>query len=370
MAGAAARSVSACEFRIAEKSDDAEIRHLLRETPMRGAADVTFEREPDYFAGENIACGEDATILGFAGGTLACMGRCSWRECWVNGMPMRAGYLAELRVAHRMRGRSAMLREGYRFFAGLAAADSARCHFTAILSDNARARRILEAGKPGMPRYRFVSEIVTLLITVPRTAIAAGHHRHIAASPEHIPDLLRVLNAHGRNHQFGSVWTEARLRSLARHGLPLERFLLALDGREAVACGALWDQRAFRQTVIRRLPPLLRILRPFINAAGSFFQLPRVPAPGIPLAHAFLSPLACASESLPDFTAAFFPMARAAGCEFLTLALAADDPCLPAMRRRFALREWRSRIYTVEFPCNSAAALPAGMPALPEVALL
>ena len=118
-----------------------------------------------------------------------------------------------------------------------------------------------------MPRYRFVSEIVTLLITVPCAAIAAGRRCYIPAAPEHVSGLLRVLNAHGRNHQFGSVWTEARLRSLARHGLPLERFLVALDGGEVVACGALWDQRAFRQTVIRRLPPLLRALRPRIPHA-------------------------------------------------------------------------------------------------------
>jgi len=370
MAGATACNVSACEFRIAEKSDDAEIRRLLRETPMRGAADVTFEREPDYFAGENVACGEDATILGFAGGALACMGSCSWRECWVGGVRTRAGYLAELRHAHGMRGRGGMLREGYRFFAELAAADPARCYFTAIVSDNARARRILEAGKPGMPRYRFVSEIVTLLITVPRAAIAAGRRCYIPAAPEHVSGLLRVLNTHGRNHQFGSVWTEARLRSLARHGLPLERFLVALDGGEVVACGALWDQRAFRQTVIRRLPPLLRALRPLINAAGQFLRLPRVPAPCVPLAHAFLSPLACADGSLPDFTAAFFPMGRACGCEFLTLALATDDPRLPAMRSRFAMREWRSRIYAVEFPGTAAASPATGLPALPEVALL
>ncbi len=46
------------------------------------------------------------------------------------------------------------------------------------------------------------------------------------------------------------------------------------------------------------------------------------------------------------------------------------DPRLPAMRSRFAMREWRSRIYAVEFPGTAAASPATGLPALPEVALL
>jgi len=34
---------------LAERGDDAELRALLRDNPMNGSMQVTFEREPDFF---------------------------------------------------------------------------------------------------------------------------------------------------------------------------------------------------------------------------------------------------------------------------------------------------------------------------------
>ena len=58
MAGPAAASELSTRFAVATRDDDAAIRRLLRENPMRGAVSVGFEREPDYFRGGEIAGGE------------------------------------------------------------------------------------------------------------------------------------------------------------------------------------------------------------------------------------------------------------------------------------------------------------------------
>ena len=370
MAGAAASGVSACAFRVAEKSDDAEIRRLLRETPMTGAVRVGFEREPDYFAGENAAGGEDATIVAVENERLVCMGRCMTRECWVDGRATRTGYLAELRLDAAARGRFGILRAGYGFFHALQRDAPADIYFTSIAADNERARRLLERGARGLPRYEFLAELDTLLVAVPRRP-RATKLRVESATPERIPDLLRVLNGHGRRHQLAAVWTAENLRALEVQGLPLERFLLALDGGEVVACGALWDRRAVRQTVIHGYARMLAIARPFVNAAGRILGTPRLPRAGSVLAHAFLSPLALAVGAevlLPDFIKAFFPPAARLGLEFLTLALPATDARLPALRRRFSTRTWRSRLYRVDWPEQPAMKLEGAF--LPDVALL
>ena len=409
MAGPAAPSVSACAFRVAEKTDDAEIRRLLRETPMPGAVRVGFGREPDYFVGENIAGGEDCTVLGVrreataprrfrnvlrAGtgsdlcahradesgvalslpaalqGALVCMGRCTTRECWVDGVARRVSYLAELRLDAAARGRFGILRDGYGFFRALQCDAPASLYFTSIAADNDRARRLLETGARGLPRYEFLAELDTLLVAVPRRPRAAKF-RVETGTPERVPDLLRVLNAHGRRHQLATVWTAENLCALARHGLPLERFLLALEGDEIVACGALWDQRAFRQTVIHGYSRPLAVAQPFVNFASRILGTPRLPRVGSVLAHAFLSPLALADGCdglLPDFIAAFFLLAEKYGVEFLTLALPSADARLPALRRRFSTRTWRSRLYRVSWP-GEAAGEVCGI-FLPDVALL
>ncbi|MEO6784675.1 MAG: hypothetical protein ABI318_00975 [Chthoniobacteraceae bacterium] len=337
---------------------------------MRGAIELTFEREPEYFRGTKLAGGEDETIVAFENARLVCMGRCTRRDCWVNGVAMRVGYLAELRLDAAARGRFLIVRDGYRYFHERQLENPADLHFTSIAADNDHARRLLESGARGLPRYGFLAELDTLLIAVPRRARPANL-RVGTATPERVPAILSLLNDHARRHQLAAVWTDESLRSLTAQGLPSDRILVALDGDAVVACGALWDQRAFRQTVIRGYSRALSIARPFVNAASHIFGTPRLPAAGSALAHAFLSPLAFAEgagDLLPEFIEAFFPLAQRSGVEFLTLALPADDARLPALRRRFSTRTWRSRLYRVDWPEQPAVKVEGTF--LPDVALL
>jgi hypothetical protein len=377
MAGAAVNrelsNVSAARFAVGTEADDAAIRNLLRDNPMAGAVRLTFEREPDYFNGADLAGGKDQTIVAFSNSSLVCMGRCTRRECWVDGAALRVGYLAELRLDATARGRFGILRDGYDFFHKLQRSDPADLYFTSIAADNDRARRLLENGVRGLPTYTFLAELDTLLIAVPRRA-RATKLRIQRATPARVPDLLRVLNEHGRRHQFAAVWTAENLRALEDQGLPLRRFLLALDGGEVVACGALWDQRSFRQTVIQGYSRSLAVARPFVNFAGRILGKPRLPQAGTVIAHAFLSPLACADDAhamLPDFVEAAFPLAVEASVEFLTLALPTMASCLPALRARFSTRSWRSRLYRVDWPDHAPVEFSErGAAFLPDVALL
>lgn len=366
MAGAAAASQLSTRFAIATRADDAAIRRLLRENPMRGAVSVGFEREPDYFRGADLAGGMDETIVAFSESRLVCMGRCTTRECWLNGAPRRVGYLGELRLDATARGRFSILCDGYGFFHASQRDDPPELYFTSIAADNDRARRLLESGVRGLPGYDFLGELDTLLVAVPRRPRAAKLRDEIATA-ERIPDLLRVLNEHARRHQLAAAWTPENLLALERHGLPLERFLLALDGGEVVACGALWDQRLFRQTVIHGYSRPLAFARPLVE----FFTGIRLPRAGSVLAHAFLSPFAFADGHdalLPDFIPGFFPLAARLGVDFLTLALPAKHPQLAALRRRFSTRSWRSRLYRVNFPGQHSPEVSGTFS--PDVALL
>lgn len=370
MAGPAHPGELTRRYTLGTAADDAALRRLLRENPMHGAVTVAFEREPDFFRGAGIAGAEEQTIVAFQGDRIACMGRCIRRDCWVNGHAVRTGYLSELRLDRAHGGRAGLLREGFAFFRKLACDDAAELYFTAIAADNDRARRFLERGVRGLPAYRFLANLETVLIAVPRRIRA--RLRVEVATPERVPEFLALLNAHGRRHQLSTVWTAEMLRSLDRHGMPLERFLIATDGGVAVACGALWDQRGFRQTVIRGYSRLLNAARPFVNAMNVVLGRPRVPEVGEVLAQAFLSPLAFvegAEAILPDFIAASFSHARRMGVEFLAIALPQEDAGLSVVHRRFSTRSWRSRLYSVDWP--ERRALPMrGTAFLPDVSLL
>lgn len=359
----------AVRFAVAGAADDAAIRRLLRENPMRGAVSVTFEREPDYFRGANLAGGEDQTIVAHEGERLVCMGRCTRRECWVNGQKTPVGYLGELRLDHQARRRFAIVRDGYNFFHERR---DAVLHFTSIAADNERARRLLESGARGLPTYAFLGELVTLLIAVPRR-LQPPKLCVEQADTTHLLEMVELLNQHGQRHELAAVWTEERLRALAGHGLPLNRFLVVQDGRQLIACGALWDQRSFRQTRIHSYAGALGLVRPWLNVARRILGRPALPSPGDTLAQAFLSPLAFAdgaAELLPELVESFFPLAAASQVEWLTLALPAGDERLATLRRRFSTRVWPSRIYRVRWPDQPATAFASSSRFLPDVALL
>ncbi len=360
-------------FSVATPSDEAGIRRLLRDHPMAGSVRLTFEREPDYFRSAGIAGAGDQTIVAHAGDRLVCMGRCSRRDCWIDGRVANVGYLAELRLDASARGKFAFVRGGYRFFRELEQLAPAEFYFTSIAAENERARRFLERGARGMPAYRFLGELATVLVAVPRRPRVASV-RLEAGTARCLPEMLHVLNESARRSQLAAVWTEENVRALEQHGLPLSRFFLARAAGRIVACGALWDQRGFRQTVIRGYSPELAAIKPLVNMVAHLFGTARLPPAGAVLSHAFLSPLAFADGAgtlLPDFITACFPSAKQVGIEYLTLALPADDPRLETVRGRFATRVYRSRLYRVVWPGDDSPGIVAGdRRFLPDVSLL
>jgi hypothetical protein len=389
-AAPSARDRSRVRFAVATPTDDAALRHLLSENPMRGAISLSFEREPSYFAGASLAGAEDITIIARERehDRLVCMGRCVTRAAWINGVPRRVAYLGELRLDASAQGRFDILRGGYRFFHELQQHAPADITFTSIAADNVRARRLLERGLPGLPRYEFLTEFVTLLIQVGRVIPNAPSQRDRQPperrvkdnapypDPASLPELVDALNTHAQRHHFAAVWTEDRLASLARHGVSADDFVLlrGADNR-IVAAGALWDQRTFRQTVIRGYSPALAWTRPAINFAARVFGTPRLPAPGSVLAHAFVSPLALDSgahspELLPNLIPALAQRATQRGLEYLTLGFCAHDPRLALLRSRFHCRVYVSRFYRVVWPDETAPLQLDSRPILPEIAFL
>ena len=251
---------------------------------------------------------------------------------------------------HESTGRFDILRRGYEFFRELQTDNPADFYFTSIAADNAPARKFLERGLPGMPAYEFIGEFVTALLPVKhRVPIRAG----LETDNLDFNELLECLDKHGRDYQFAARWSARELSALQSLNLKADNFRVMRDGGRILACAALWDQRTFKQTVIRGYAPWLATARPAVNFAAGIIGTPRLPAVGSTLAHAFVSHLAVAPEkmdALIELVTKFGALAAERGIEFLTLGFAANDPRLAMIRRKFRCREYRSRIYVVRWP--------------------
>jgi len=358
-------------FDIAADGDDADIRRLLRENPMPGRISISFEREPNYFADAKLSGEIKQTIVARDGGRVVCVGSCTIRQRFVNGRSVRVGYLGGLRLDASHSGRFEILRLGYEFFHQLQADTPADFYFTSIARDNARARSILERGLPGMPSYEFIGEFVTVLLPA-----QLGH-----PAPEVVENrnptaeqIVTLLNNHNRERQLAPCWAEDEVTALRPLGLNLSDFAFVTDSGCVDAMAASWDQRVFKQTVVRDYTRSLGRARAVLNLAARFAGGTRLPAIGEVLRNVYVSHLAHDLDK-PDLLIQLIAELRRVAAqrktELLTLGFAANDPSLAVVRRNFRGREYHSRLYIVRWPdCGGGARELDQRVLAPEVALL
>lgn len=221
LSASAIRGTGLLRFALATQKDEEAIRRLLRENPTRGTISLSFEREPNYFAGAGRAGAKDLTIVAYIGQHLVCLGHCATRNCWVGDEIKKVGYLGELRLDASVRGRADIVRRGYEFFRDLQQADPADVYFTSIASDNTPARRLLESGSRGFPSYDVISELVTLVIPVSAGTKrpARKNIRCLPATPDRVGEVIAFLNTPAARSTLATAWTPSQWLSLERHGL-------------------------------------------------------------------------------------------------------------------------------------------------------
>lgn len=361
--GAAAGRAWRCE--LARPADDAALRRLLRETPLGGDIRLSFPREPDYFASARLGGARAATMVvrGRVPDEIVAMGSRSVWDVWLDGRPTRVGYLARLRAAPGRRLQRRALLEGYRLAHALRADDELSFDITAIVSDNHRARRLLERGLPGLPAYTPLAELVTLVLPVrgrgaPRRWLREGRASHPpgsraastvgAATPGELPAVGARLESWGRGHRLAPRWDPGRLRELAEGRSGRWHPLVARRAGAVVGCAAIWDQRPLRQCVVSGYAARLRRVRPALNAALALAGRPTLPPPGTALRMAYLSHLA-AEDAEMALRLVGAACRRAAGLDldYLSTTFTRSHPWLPLLRRRFGGRPYASVLYRV-----------------------
>ena len=334
----------------AQPSDEAEVRALLRE-PMPGAVRVALQREPDLSHGDRVEGERHRRFVARdpASGALIGAASRSVRRLWVNGEPRRVGYLSQLRRAGR-RGGVRLLRDGYRACEAMRAEDELPFDLTTIIADNHAARRLLERGLPGVPCYTPLCELVTLMIPV-RGRLGRAVDLQ-AGCERRVPEIVECLNRFGARHQFAPVWRTCDLTGPGRlRGLSPKRFHVAVRGDRVVGCVARWDQRGFKQAVVRGYGKPLHWGRWLVNVGLALRGHPALPRAGTTLRITYLSHVAV-DEDDPTVMCELLEAARRAATrtrdsDYLVTAFAAGHPLLPMLQERYRPREYRSVLYLV-----------------------
>jgi len=366
-------------FQLATADHDAALRRLLRENPIPGSISISLEREPEFFAAANIEGSEHQTIVATENGRVVATGSISARQRFINGEPMRVGYLGGLRLDQSCRGRAEIIRRGYEVFKNIHERGGPPIYLSSIIAGNRAALRFLERGLTGMPTYRFLGELVTLIIrrshlwkfkhpaSRARRVLRNGDLRALHVSHGSSADILEILNRNNREYQFAPVWSSKDIGAE-------EFWTVHANFDTPVACAGVWDQRTMKQSVVRGYSGALKWARPFFNVAATFLGTPRLPEIGSALSHVYVSHLAARSDQ-PELTECLVNLVRASNtarsADYVVIGFDSRDPRLAHLRRVFRVREYVSRIYAVYWEDGAALARNLDERLLaPEVATL
>ncbi|MDX8390918.1 MAG: hypothetical protein R8M38_10570, partial [Mariprofundaceae bacterium] len=224
-------------------------------------------------------------------------------------------------------------------------------------SENATARRLLEAGLPGMPHYEPCNEIATLVLPV-----FQGKRLNLwrNATEADIPGMVDFHNREAAKFQFAPVLSEAWINHIG-----LEHFLIY--GKNTIqACVAIWDQSAFKQVVARGYRPLMRAVRPIYNLYATLAHRIRLPITGNPMSQCFLAFAAFSGHALESGVDLVRDILSQCTTEAAVIGLNDVHPLLEELKTLKPL-VYRTHLYTVSYADKP---LIDGRAAQPEIALL
>lgn len=340
------------QFALAQSQDDAELRSFLANNPVPGSIEVTFEREPDFFAGSAIRGQLNQTIAvrDLKQGKIVGIASRSVAEAFVNGELTELGYLSDLRLSPDYRSGS-LLARGYRFLKELHADGRVLLYTTAIFAENARALTTLTAGRAGLPAYHPMGCLNCSGISIGHTkppfeARCDIEHGSLAL----LPQIVDCLNRNNARKQFAPFHTcEEFLLGRRWRDFQVSDFYVAVRNGHVIGVIGQWNQRRFKQTRVIRFSGPLRWLAPLAKMTHPILKGRRFPEVGEELRSFYVSFVAVDNDDVSVFRAllrALYLDAVTGDAMFALTSLHQEDP-LRAALEDYSLTPFCARIYCV-----------------------
>ncbi len=341
-------------FELATESDEPALRRVMANVSMPGSIEIAFGREPDYFRSNCVLGPEHQTIVcrdtqrsnqivGLATRSVRCL--------YYRHRIRRIGYLASLRIVRSARNKSVLSR-GYQFIRELHESDPNPPEFyvTTIADGNVAAIRSLTTGRASLPTYRKLTTLHTLAISQngPRSRPQPEIDVHQPVGLQEVASALRQIKLR-RNLQPDYSVADFEPGGTF-DGLNAENTFILTKCGQLAAIGGTWDQRHFRQSVVRDYSTHVRLLRPLHNLISSVWRRAPLPQPGRDLQVAYLAFPWVRDSHVGTFQQLIEEARRRLSKSVRTLlaGFCENDPLLP-VAKRLAHFDYRSTVYAVSW---------------------
>lgn len=319
-------------FQRVDDSNQQQFLQMLEDNPMQGWINTVLTRQPSYCDGQHYFGDEQAFLAEEQQQSVGCY-QLTTHQGFINGELSTLGYLNSLRVAQAYRHKIRVIKAGFEHLQQNSVLPT-YC-YTSIASDNSEAKRLLEKGISGLPRYEYLGELCTLVISKRRAKVTKLWQKIDAKA------WLDFYQQQACQYQLApyineSWLTQSKLTPLAY-----------VNNEKIVACAVLWQQQAFKQVKVTRYHPVIKALRPFYNLYGVLTKRPCLPKVKQTLPQTFLAFFHCVQA---DITMALIADALAqCPTPLLTLSLSADNPQCAQIIKAFKPFVYKTSIYRVHF---------------------
>lgn len=264
------------KFEPANSTDSRELLEIMEEDKSPGNISLIYTRLPDAmnsFGMEGdrtsvIVCRDEKNkiITGFGALTV--------RQLFINKKETNIGYLFGIKVRKNYR-KKIRIHKGYDLLKYLYS--DIPFHFTSILDDNPYVQRMLEKKRVNMPLYipYGYSNIYVLKTGFKKRLEKA--YRFKRCTKEDIDQMISFVNEQGKNMQFFPVLSKKYLES--NPSLTYKDFYLLYKNEELVACGAIWDQKSYKQLYVGSYTGIYKYIYRFPSVL-SLFGYPKLVKPG------------------------------------------------------------------------------------------
>lgn len=332
--------MSAYAIRTVQTNDDEGIRRLLGAPQPSALLALGFERSPSYLQAATVSHVQPEILVAEHkdSADIVAVVNLGQRPVYINGTCCDVRFAGDLRVAAAHQGGRLLvyLSRKMREILG----DNG-WYQTIILNENERSRSALaQGGRAGMPFYAPQINVETFTLTGLRAPSLSADCTVRVATASDIPAMNRFVQRMARYYQFLPAYDFNGLLADDPYfrGLCISDFLLVERHGEVCALGAVWNQKAFKQTRVVSYQPLIRLVRPLYNMWTRLIGGLHLPPPGGLLDYRLVhSPLTAPddSEAFSILLQALWQKCRQTGGRALSLSLAASDP------RRAVLENFR-----------------------------
>jgi hypothetical protein len=146
---------------------------------------------------------------------------------------------------------------------------------------DARIQAMFVKPRSYFPRFFDKGRYITYALPLKRKRKTKSFSQSIErGSKETLPEIIRFLNDNGRQRQYFPVYSEQDFFNFASCGLLFEDIFVYRNHGEIEAVLGVWDQSAYKQSIVHSYNGIMKYAKPFVNAGLRLADYCSLPDPG------------------------------------------------------------------------------------------